>query len=322
MINIFIIDDSVLFRTQLTKTIQTNTTLNVLGTANDVNIAQKKLKLLKTPPDIIILDVELPGINGITYLKNELSKLDTKVIVCTSSIDKYKNEAFKAGAYKTIDKSKIEQDLLPILLQLTIKRTSISNLFSTNNNSAIVAIGASTGGLDVLDTILTALPKHTPPILIVQHSSRDIAHSFLPKLQKRCKINIKEAQHEEIIEPNTAYFAPYNKHLVIKKEQRDLYKLLINNSNNDSYYKPSINMLFNSMAQEVQQNSIAFILTGMGNDGVEGIKNIKKIGGKTFAQDEQSCLVFGMPKVAINEHSIDMVLTPQEIASQISLDSL
>ena len=319
MLNIFIIDDSVLFRTKLTKEIESNTSLNVLGTANDADIAQKRLRLLKTPPDVIVLDVELPKVDGITYLKDELSKLDSKVIVCSSFATKYKEQAYKAGAYKVIDKSKITQELVPAMIQLTKTKSNTTTFLHKNTTSTIVAIGASTGGLEVLDTILTSLPAKTPPILIVQHSSRDIAHTFLPKLQQKCKITIKEAKHGEIIEPNTAYFAPYDKHLLIKKEQRNRYKIIIDSNNKDSYYKPSINMLFNSMAQEVQRNSTAFILTGMGNDGVEGIKNIKKTGGKTFAQDEQSCVVFGMPKVAINENSIDMVLTPKEIATQISL---
>ena len=321
MLNIFIIDDSVLFRTKLTKEIESIDGLKVIGTANDPQIAQKRFKLLTNMPDVVILDMELPVMDGLTYLKEGLSKLDTKVIVCTSSYDKYQKEAIKAGAIEVVDKDNLSQTLVKTLKELSDKnitkavRSHVNSKFS----SKIIAIGASTGGLSALTTIFQNLPNITPPILIVQHMGRDITHTFIPKLNELSKIEVKEAQDGEIIQPNTAYFAQFNKHLSIERISTNKYKIIISDSQKVAYHKPSINILFNSLAQEAKSNAMAFILTGMGNDGVEGIKAVKTNGGQTFAQDEHSCIVFGMPQAAIETKCVDKVLSPKDIAIEIAL---
>jgi len=326
MTNIFIIDDSVLFRTKMTKEIEKNSNFKVIGTANDVDIAIKKLKLLKELPDVIILDVEMPKIDGLTFLKDHLSKLNINVIVCTSYYQKYKQKAALYGAFDVLDKqvifNKNTDKLISTIEKAATKVDSnfktkiINNNYAKTYNSKVIAIGASTGGLNILENILLSLPKETPPILIVQHMGRDIIPTFIPKIKRNSSVNIKEAQDSDKIEKNTVYIAPYNKHIIITKKNNEL-KITISDGEKVSYHRPSIDVLFNSLANCVKQNAVAFILTGMGYDGVDGIKNIKKYGGKTFAQDEKSSKVFGMPKAAIESNMIDKVISDKEIVKEI-----
>ncbi len=331
MVDIFIIDDSVLFRTKMTKAIEQYTKYKVVGTANDVMIAQKKINILDGFPAIIILDVELPKIDGLTFLKDFLSAMECKVIVCTSYYSKYKTKAFSLGAYDVIDKNLIKDKNVDILIDTLNKLNTKDNRKISNytdkfllkskynkNSNHIIAIGSSTGGLEVLDTILQSLPNTAPPILIVQHMGRDINGTFIPKMLKKSNIHIQEAIHDEPVKNGTVYIAPFNSHLSIKKKYDNKYYIVIQNTEKISYHRPSIDVLFNSFAIYVKSNAMAFILTGMGYDGVDGIKNIKQAGGKTFAQDEKSCTVFGMSKVAIESNMIDQVLTPQDIVKVIS----
>ena len=327
MTNIFIIDDSVLFRTKLSKDIDSEPDLKVLGTANDVMIAKKRFNIFETFPEIIILDVELPEIDGLTFLENDLSKMDTKVIVCATNYNKYKNKALSLGAVDVIDKTKVNINNSAILIdairkvkdkskKLKKKINTFYNHSLSYNISKIIAIGASTGGLEVLEEIFSSLPISTPPILVVQHMGRDIVPTFIPKLKELCKVDIKEAKHNEIVKHSTVYIAPFGRHLTIINSE-DGYKIVISDGEKVSYHKPSIDTLFNSVAIAAKRNSLAFILTGMGSDGVDGIKSIKQSGGKTFAQDEQSCKVFGMPKAAIESKMIDKVIKPEYIATEI-----
>jgi chemotaxis protein methyltransferase CheR len=199
-------------------------------------------------------------------------------------------------------------------MQNQIPRSSFNKV-----SEKVIAIGSSMGGLSIIEDTLLSLKENTPPILIVQHTSRDILPSIIAKLSPKCKVTIKEAKNDEIIEQGTVYFAPHNKHLSIKNISNGIYKTLLKDGEKISNHKPSIDFLFNSLAKEVKRHTIAFILTGMGNDGVDGIKNIKLSGGKTYAQDEDSCEVFGMAKLAIEDGYIDKVITPKEISKQILL---
>jgi len=182
----------------------------------------------------------------------------------------------------------------------------------------VIAIGSSMGGLSVLEEVLSMLDENIPPILIVQHISRDTLSTTIQKLSYKCKVKLKIAQHDETIERSTVYFAPYNKHLSIKKLSQGMYKTIISDEARVSNHKPSIDVLFNSFAIEVKSHATAFILTGMGNDGVDGMKNLKDSGAKTYAQDEESSEVFGMAKIAIDLGYIDKVISSKDIPKYIS----
>jgi chemotaxis protein methyltransferase CheR len=210
----------------------------------------------------------------------------------------------------------------PSIYQKGVKNKEIKKMPKSSFNKVsakVVAIGSSMGGLSIIEDTLLALQENTPPILIVQHMSRDILPSLISKLSQKCKVKIKEAQNDEIIEQGRVYFAPFNKHLSIKNISHGIYKTILTDGNKVANHKPSIDILFNSLANEVKRHSIAFILSGMGNDGVEGIKNIKLSGGLTYAQDEESCEVFGMAKLAIDNGSISKVITPDKISMNILL---
>lgn len=204
------------------------------------------------------------------------------------------------------------------------KKTNINkNLHNIKKNwhnkttQKVVAFGSSMGGLTVIESILPQLKENSPPVLIAQHLSRDLLHSIIAKLLKKCVVELKVAKHDEQLEPGTVYFAPYDKHLKIKRISSGIYKTILSDEQKIANHKPSIDVLFNSLATEAKIHGIAFILTGMGNDGVKGIENIKKAGGKTYAQDEESCEIFGMAKLAIDRGYIDMVVKPDHIVNKI-----
>jgi chemotaxis protein methyltransferase CheR len=208
----------------------------------------------------------------------------------------------------------------PSIYKKGIKQSVASKLPVSSFNKIsekVVAIGSSMGGLSVLEEVLSTLNENIPPILIVQHISRDTLSNSIKKLSKKCKVKLKIAQDGEAIEKSTVYFAPYNKHLSIKKISQGMYKTILSDGARVSNHKPSIDILFNSFAKEVKSHATAFILTGMGNDGVEGMKNLKASGAKTYAQDEESSEVFGMARIAIDSGYIDKVIHPKDIAKYI-----
>jgi two-component system chemotaxis response regulator CheB len=220
-----------------------------------------------------------------------LSRITDKVFQVTPSI-------YKKGLKNTI---------LAKMPKMTFKKVT----------NKVVAIGSSMGGLSVLEDILSKLEQNSPPVLIVQHMSRDILPSVIEKLSLKCKVRLKEAEDQETIEQGCVYFAPYNKHLKIKKISRGVYKTLLDDAEKISNHKPSIDVLFKSFALEVKRDAHVFILTGMGVDGVDGMKHLKASGAKTYAQDEQSSEIFGMAKVAIEAGYIDKVIASNEIPKYI-----
>jgi chemotaxis protein methyltransferase CheR len=191
--------------------------------------------------------------------------------------------------------------------------------YSAKVNQRVVAIGSSMGGLSVIKEMILHLNSNTPPILIVQHMSRDIVASFIEKFSdKDIKVILKEAKEDELLQQGVVYFAPYNRHLGIKNISKGMYKIVLSDGDKVSNHKPSIDVLFESLAKEVKNYSHAFILSGMGNDGVNGIANVKKVSGKTYAQDEQSSDVYGMSKIAINNSSINHIFPAHELAQCIN----
>jgi len=213
------------------------------------------------------------------------------------------------------------EQIAPSIYQKTTqkqKQKMVNKLWHKKTIQKVVALGSSMGGLSVIEAIIPKLKESCPPILITQHLSRDILHSIISKLLKNSKVDIKIAKDDEQLELGCVYFAPYDKHLMVKRVSSGFYKTVLSNEDKVSNHKPSIDILFNSLATQVKVHSVAFILTGMGNDGVKGIENIKKAGGKTYAQDEQSCEVFGMAKLAVDRGYIDKTINPSDIPTLIN----
>ncbi len=190
--------------------------------------------------------------------------------------------------------------------------------YLAKTSQKIIAIGSSMGGLSVIKDMIDKLLPNIPPVLIVQHMSRDILTTLLPKLSENARVNLKIAKDEELLEIGTIYFAPFKRHLKIKNISKGIYKVVLSDEDKVANHKPSIDVLFNSFALEVKSHSSAFLLSGMGNDGVTGISNIKKAHGKTYAQDEESSDVFGMSRVAINKGVIDNILSADKLADSIN----
>jgi len=322
-IKVFIIDDSMMYIKNIMKVLKTEPKIEVIDYAKSVKEAKEKLKNIANYPDVILLDIEMPEVNGLTYLKEELALSPAKVLICTAYSDKYINKAKEYGASGLIDKLVLKTHHEEVLIEAIIsiykkKRKSNNSLIQSFPSNRIVAIGSSTGGLRVIENILIKLPPLTPPIIIVQHMANDKINSFIDRIKNNCQIKLKVVNNQENVEQNTAYFAPFDKHIKIKKIAHGKYILFASDEEKVNSHKPSISVLFNSIAKEVGMNAMAFILTGMGIDGVDGIKHIKERGGKTYAQDEQSCVVYGMPKEAVKIGAIDRVIKPEMIPLYIT----
>lgn len=368
-INIFLIDDSVVFRQSFIKYIEAFPKINIIGTANDAVMGEKKLKISTLKPDVIILDIEMPKIDGIDFLKQIMHDDPMRVIVCSSYIESkphLRQQALAAGALKVIQKPTFKDDDLlskelieairsvakmPISNNKHLSFGSYSNntsrqAYNTSVNhptkasfeqksyltnhidikqqssqmiSKIVAIGSSTGGAAVVEKIISLLPNKIPPILIVQHMAPDILSSFVKRINTNSKFEIKIASNNEKILPNTIYFAPGDKHLKIKKLSLSEYHTILTDGEKVSHHKPSVDVLFESFAAEIGNKTVAFILTGMGFDGAQGMKHIKQKGGRTFAQNEKSCVVYGMPKEAVNLGAVDKEISPEDIPYYIAM---
>ena len=211
--------------------------------------------------------------------------------------------------------------ITPSIYQKQLKKVSNSytpKKYLAKTSNKVIAIGSSMGGLGVIKDTIPKLLQNIPPIFIVQHLSIDTLNVLLPKLSQNSKVTIKIAKNDELIEQGTIYFAPHNKHLKIKNISTGMYKTILSDEEKTTNHKPSIDILFNSFATEVKSHSSAFLLSGMGNDGVAGIANIKKANGKTFAQDEDTSDVFGMSKLAINMGVIDNIISSTELAKSVN----
>ena len=322
-IKVFVIDDSLMYVKNIMKILNTENRIEVVGYAKSVKEARIKLSNLSEYPDVILLDIEMPEIDGLTYLKNELSKGFAKVLICTAYSDKYINKAKEYGASGLIDKLVLKTHHENVLVDAIIstyekKRKTNSSPLKSFPSNRVVAIGSSTGGLRIIEKILLKLPPLTPPIVIVQHMAHNKIDSFISRIKNKCNIKLKVVRQQESVEQNTAYFAPFDKHIKIKKIAHKKYVLYTSDEDKVNSHKPSVSVLFNSIATEVGMDAIAFILTGMGVDGVDGIMHIKQKGGKTYAQDEESCVVYGMPKEAVKIGAIDRVIKPDVIPSYIT----
>jgi len=322
-IRVFIVDDSMMHIKSIVKILNTEDRIKVIGYAQGVEESKYKLSNMVEYPDVILLDIEMPDVDGLTYLKNDLSKTSAKVLVCTAYSDKYINKAKEYGASGLVDKLVIKSNHTDVLIDAIIsiykkKRKNVDSLIQSFPSGRIVAIGSSTGGLKVIEDILLKLPPLTPPILIVQHMASDKIISFINRIKNKCHVKLKVVTTKDSIEQNTVYFAPFDKHIKIKKIAHKKYIVYTSDEDRVNGHKPSVSVLFNSMANEVGMDAMAFILTGMGNDGVDGIKNIKNKGGKTYAQDEASCTVYGMPKEAVKIGAINRVVKPEMIPLYIT----
>ena len=363
IIKVMIVDDSASVRKVISEIINSNSDMRVTAAAPDPIIAENYLK--KEWPDVIILDLEMPRKDGLTFLKEIMAMRPTPVIICSSLAEKNASvtmEALSSGAVDIITKpkvgikdflsssemmivdavrsafsadiKKIEPGPIPkpgiqpknraglkistgpklnadVILASETGRANISR-----GADRFIAIGASAGGTRAIEAVLISLPKDTPPIVIVQHMPEKFTFAFSNRLNSLCEISVKEAEDGDELKTGWAFLAPGNRHMIVKRRENNYY-IELKDGPLVCRHKPSVDVLFRSISNVAGSNVLGIILTGMGDDGAAGMKEMHNAGVKTLAQDEESSLIFGMPKEAIKRGGVSHVLPLQEMPQSI-----
>ena len=342
-IEVLIVDDSAIVRKVLTEGLSRERGIEVVGTAPDPYVARDKIVKLK--PDVITLDIEMPRMDGITFLKKLMRHFPLPVIIVSSLTrkgGKLALEALSSGALEVISKPSAAYSVGDMSVQLANKIRAVANVNmkarrqtvdqpNTNNliqevpvqamtatTNKIIAIGASTGGTEAIKTVLMGMPPNSPGIVIVQHMPAQFTTSFAERLDSLCAVKVKEAQDGDSVVNGIALIAPGNYHMLLKRSGARYY-VLVKNGPMVHHQRPAADVLFKSVANYVGGNAVGVILTGMGADGAEGLLKMKEAGARTIAQDEKSCVVFGMPKEAIKIGGAEKVLSLNNIC-RASLD--
>jgi two-component system chemotaxis response regulator CheB len=347
-IRVLIVDDSSYIRHVVKQILLEDPEIDVVGEAVDPFDAREKIKLLT--PDIITLDIEMPKMNGIEFLEKLMRLRPMPVIMLSTLTEKGADITLKAlelGAVDYITKpTKDFNDHLPAFKKELIEKikvaskakirtldhqdghTSLSHDPSkecerlkgfdrASSAKHIIAIGSSTGGVEALSTILLKLPQNAPAILIAQHMPEGFTNSFAKRLNAQCAISVVEAKNHMRIEANTAYIAPGNSHMRVEKIGLGYVIHLDPDGALVSGHRPSVDALFESVAKAMGGFGVGIILTGMGKDGAEGLKKMRDAGSKTFGQDEKSCVVYGMPKMAFQIGAVEKEVNLNEISTII-----
>lgn len=348
IIRVLIVDDSAAVRQILTSILSEDPGIEVMATASDPFAAARRLQ--SEVPDVIILDIEMPRMDGITFLRKIMAQHPIPVIICSSLTEQGSDlmfQAFEAGAVDIVPKPRVDtrQSLLECSSRLreAVKSASRARVRpraerrliekkltadaiipppvqgkSRPATERIVCIGASTGGTEALSDVLEVLPANCPGLVIVQHMPQGFTAAFARRLDGVCKINVKEAEDGEPVQSGFAYIAPGARHMLLQRTGTR-YNIAIKDGPPVSRHRPSVDVLFRSAAQYAGPNALGIIMTGMGDDGARGLLEMRKLGAATRAQDEESCVVFGMPKEAIARGAAEKVIPLSQIPREIML---
>lgn len=338
VIKVLIIDDSAMVRKIFTRELAKDPEIEVVGSAPDPFVGRDKIVQLK--PDVIILDIEMPRMDGLTFLEKLMQYKPMPVIIVSSLAQKGCEVALKGlelGAVEVMAKpgtsysvgDMSEQLIEKIKAASRVKYSDITvkkDLYTApvrqithamiKTTNKIIAIGASTGGTEALKKVLTELPGNMPPILIVQHMPQHFTKSFADRLNSLCALDVKEAEDGELAVPGKALIAPGNYHMILKRSGANYY-VEVKGGPLIYHQRPSVEVMFNSVAKFAGRNAIGVILTGMGKDGAKGLLDMKNAGAYTIAQDEASCIVFGMPKEAIELGAVMKVESLKKIPASL-----
>lgn len=334
-IKVLIIDDSAMVRKIFSEEISKDNMIEVVGTAPDPVIGRDKIVYLK--PDVVLLDVEMPKMDGLTFLEKLMKHYPIPVIIVSSIAKAGSDVALRAlelGAVDVISKpgsSYSVKDMGEQLIEKIKAAKGVKKLravsfkpskekIEANKNivvgNKIIAIGASTGGTEAIKDVLINLPPNMPPIVIVQHMPENFTASFAARLNSLCSLNVKEAKNGDLALPGLALLAPGNKHMVLKYGNRGYY-VEIKDGPLIFHQRPAVEILFRSVAKYAGKNAIGLILTGMGKDGAEGLLEMKNNGAYTIAQNKETCVVFGMPKEAISMGGVQKILALDKISIEL-----
>lgn len=332
-IKVLIVDDSAIVRKILSKQLNQYRGIEVIATAPDPYIARDKIVALK--PDVITLDVEMPRMDGITFLKKLMKHNPMPVIVLSSLTPKGSKvalEALMAGAVEVISKPgpaysvaetcTILVEKIKLASRANLKKTadtaqdeneSSGRLSIAETTNKIFAIGASTGGVQALSKVLTSMPANAPGTVIVQHMPARFTTSFAQRLNSDCAVNVLEASDGDRVIPGRVLIAPGGFHMLLQRSGATYY-VTVKDGPQVCRQKPSVEVMFNSVAKYAGANAVGTILTGMGNDGATGLLNMRQSGAHTIAQNEASCVVFGMPKEAIEKNAAEKIVPLSDVA--------
>ncbi len=339
-IKVLVIDDSALVREILTKGLSQDTGIEVIGSAVDPYSARDKIIELK--PDVLTLDVEMPRMDGVEFLKKLMPQYPLPVVMVSALTEKGARttlDALEAGAIDFVAKPKsdVALGLSDMLLELRvkIKIASTANVshwkhqkrkfYDVSNsvadkliqsNDKIIAIGASTGGTEAIRHVLSGFPVTTPGVVIVQHMPEKFTATFAERLNSLCPMEVKEAEDNDQVFAGRVLIAPGNMHMEIFRFG-GLYKVRLNRNAPVCGHRPSVNVLMHSVAEYAGGNAVGVILTGMGEDGAEALLAMRNKGARTFGQDEKSCIVYGMPKKAYEKGGVEFMLPLDKISENV-----
>jgi len=336
-IRVLIVDDSALVREMLATILNEDPAIEVVGTAGDPLIARDKIKQLK--PDLLTLDVEMPRMDGITFLRN-LMRLHPLPVVMISSLTEKGAQitltALELGAVDFVSKPRIGvasglleyADEIRTKVKMAARARLRSNIAAGSSErpvlgslgfhatERIVAIGASTGGTEAIKEVLQGLPADAPAIVIAQHIPESFSGAFAKRMDGVSEMSVCEASDRQPILPGHAYIAPGNRHLRVERDGAR-YRCRLDDGEPVNRHKPSVEVLFNSVAQCVGRNAVGIMLTGMGKDGAQGLLNMRNAGAHTIAQDEASSVVWGMPGEAVHLGAAVEVVSLTQVAAHL-----
>ena len=350
-IKVMVVDDSAVVRQVVSGLLDAAPGIQVIAAVADPLLAIERLK--QRWPDVIVLDVEMPRMDGITFLRKIMQERPTPVVICSTLTEKGAKttlEALAAGAVAIVTKPKMglkqfltdaSEDLVATVrtaARCNVRRLAVrpegSPLAPAGKNSAdvilapntaramtqtterVVAIGTSTGGTQALEEVLTALPRVSPGIVIVQHMPEKFTAAFAARLDSLCQISVKEAENNDRVVQGRALIAPGGRHILLKRSGAQYFVEVVDGPLVNRH-RPSVDVMFRSVAKCAGANALGVIMTGMGDDGAAGLLEMRNVGARTLAQDEESCVVFGMPKEAIKRGGAERVVPLSSVAAEI-----
>jgi len=333
-IRVLVVDDSAMVRKIFSEELARDPEIEVVGAAPDPYVARDKIVALQ--PDVVTLDIEMPRMDGVTFLRKLMKHYPLPVIIVSSLTARGGDlalEALQAGAvdvmckpgaaYAVGDMSVELRDKIKAAARVDVRQrvaaqltqaAAPARLAMTRTTNKVLAIGASTGGTEALVRVLSALPSNAPGTLVVQHMPEFFTKSFAERLNQLSAMEVKEAAYGDTVVPGKALIAPGNYHMLLRRSGA-MYYVQVKQGPLVTRHRPSVDVLFKSVARYAGRNAVGVIMTGMGADGADGMKEMHEAGAATIAQDEHTCIVFGMPKEAIARGGVDHVLPLDKISA-------
>ena len=347
-IKVMVVDDSAVVRQVVTALLMEDPEIEVIAAVADPILAIARMNVQW--PDVLVLDIEMPRMDGITFLKKIMAEHPTPVVICSTLVEsgaRTSIEALSAGAVAIITKPKIglkqflidaSDDLVSAVkaaARANVKRLQTASLPVLEKHTAdvimpakdkhgamiqtterVVALGTSTGGTQALEVVLRGLPRVTPGIVIVQHMPEKFTAEFAKRLNGLCQIEVKEAQNNDRVVPGRALIAPGGKHMLLRRTGAQYYVEVMDGPLVNRH-RPSVDVLFRSVAKCAGANALGVIMTGMGDDGAAGLLEMRTAGARTVGQDEESCVVYGMPKEAVKRGAVEKTVPLSAIGREI-----